>query len=589
MSARHDDLLEFYRRELAYLRTQGRDFAARHPKVARRLYLGEQESTDPHTERLIEAVAFLTARVHRDLDREFPQVAQAVLESVCPSLVRSVPSMTVAQMTLDPQQGKVSSGLRVARGTLLQALATSSEVCRFRVAWDTTLWPLEIASVQALDTRTLSLRVQALGGVDVSELELDELRLHLGGELLSTMPLHEMLLCNLEDIQIETSAGVRSLGADALHECGFDDEHDVLERPPHAHPAYGLLQEYFAFPRKFQFFDLRRLRGRLGQGSFFSIRLVFDRTSPLLQSLDATNFRLGCVPIINLFPLTSEPITLDRRRSEYLLVADRQRESSVGVHAVQALIASDPDAEQPVLIPHLYGSTLEEGPEDEDGVALAWSARHEPSLRPDIAGTDVFLSFLDRSQVRREPTEPVVYAQLLCTNRRLAEQVPPGARLLGTGLSESLRIRTLYEASAEQSAPTGSRLLTSLVSLLRLNHHSLTDPGGNLTQLQDLLMLFAGDQGREQSQVRGLRSVQAEPCTARVGRQTWRGHCQGTLVRLEFDEQAFAGGSPLLMAAVLARFLALYTTVNSFVQVEVMRQSEVWKRWPAMTGRQCLI
>ena len=30
----------------------------------------------------------------------------------------------------------------------------------------------------------------------------------------------------------------------------------MLASPCHAHPAYGLLQEYFAFPRKFQFFDL---------------------------------------------------------------------------------------------------------------------------------------------------------------------------------------------------------------------------------------------------------------------------------------------------------------------------------------------
>ena len=60
-------------------------------------------------------------------------------------------------------------------------------------------------------------------------------------------------------------------------------------------------------------------------------------------------------------------------------------------------------------------------------------------------------------------------------------------------------------------------------------------------------------------------------------------------MRLEFDEQAFAGGSPLLLGAVLARFLALYTTINSFVQLRVERQGERWKQWPAMSGRQCLI
>ena len=94
-----DDILEYYRRELSYLRAQGEDFAFRHPKVAQRLSLSGGESADPDTERLIEAFAFLSARVHRDLDRGFPQVAGALLENLCPSLTQPVPSMTVVQMS----------------------------------------------------------------------------------------------------------------------------------------------------------------------------------------------------------------------------------------------------------------------------------------------------------------------------------------------------------------------------------------------------------------------------------------------------------------------------------------------------------
>ena len=53
-----DELLEYYRRELAYLRTQSADFAARYPKVAQRLVLTGAETADPHTEHLIQSVAF---------------------------------------------------------------------------------------------------------------------------------------------------------------------------------------------------------------------------------------------------------------------------------------------------------------------------------------------------------------------------------------------------------------------------------------------------------------------------------------------------------------------------------------------------
>ena len=79
--ASDNELLDYYLRELDWLRTQGRDFARRYPKVGARLDLHGGESHDPHTERLIESVAFLAARVRRDIDSDFPQVASALLEN----------------------------------------------------------------------------------------------------------------------------------------------------------------------------------------------------------------------------------------------------------------------------------------------------------------------------------------------------------------------------------------------------------------------------------------------------------------------------------------------------------------------------
>ncbi len=43
----HNDLLQYYKRELSYLRGQGADFASRYPKVASRLALHGSESIDP--------------------------------------------------------------------------------------------------------------------------------------------------------------------------------------------------------------------------------------------------------------------------------------------------------------------------------------------------------------------------------------------------------------------------------------------------------------------------------------------------------------------------------------------------------------
>jgi len=582
-----DDILEYYRRELSYLRAQGEDFAFRHPKVAQRLALSGGESADPDTERLIEAFAFLSARVHRDLDREFPQVAGALLENLCPSLTQPVPSMTVVQMSLDATQGRVTSGLPVARGSLLQANGSDGHPCRFQVAWDTLLWPLQVSRAKLEDSRTLLLEISGEGGLDLGELEIENLRFHLSGELMSTMALHELFISGLEQVDILADGGrtLHRLGPGSFVECGFDEGQEVIPRPGHAHPAYGLLQEYFVFPRKFQFFDLRGLRGRLGRASSFSLRLVFDRAARALSSVTAETFKLGCVPIINLFALTSEPIVIDRRRHEYFLMADRQRESGTEIHSVVSVIQSGPQAQRPVVMPSVYTADASDTAQSD----LYWVSRREMSLRKDIQGTDMFLSFVDRTNVRQVPEEPVVFAELLCTNRRVAEQMPPGVRMLGVGLSGTLLIRTLYQPSPQRDPVMASRALWALVSLLRLNHRSLVDGTTGVQTLREILLLFAGDSARDQSQVRGIKRLQASAATAQLGGQTWRGICRGTQVTLEFDLDAFAGNSPLVLAGVLARFFALYTTVNSFVQVKVERNGELWKRWSALAGRQSIL
>jgi type VI secretion system protein ImpG len=583
-----DDILEYYRRELSYLRTQSADFAARYPKVAQRLALTGAESADPHTEHLIESVAFLTARVHRDLDRDFPTIAGAMLDNLCPSLTQPVPAMTVVQMTLDSSQGKVTSGMKVARGVMLSTTAASGENCRFQVAWDTTLWPLQVAATKLEDTRTLRLDVRCDLGVDIAELELDTLRLHLSGDLLTTMPLHELLLSGLERIELQAASGaLHRLSPRNLAEVGFAENEEILAKPAHAHPAYGLLQEYFAFPRKFQFFDLSGLRGLLGSGHGFSVRFVFNRSARVLSLLAADNFLLGCVPAVNLFPLTSEPIRLDRRSYEYALVPDYQRDAVTEVHSVVSVTASDPRSERPNIIPSVFAQS--DGDDDAAGGAIFWSMRREMSLRKGINGTDVFLSFVDRSDVRTTPDEPVVFAQLLCTNRMLAEQIAPGTRFFGEGVSTSTCIRTLYQPSAQRAPVMAAKALWSLVSLLRLNHRSLVDGSNGVQTLQQMLMLFAGDSARDQAQVRGIKSLIASTATARLGSEVWRGHCRGTDIILEFDADAFVGTSPLVLASVLSRFFALYTAANSFVRLSVWRSGEPWMQWPAMSGRQCLI
>jgi type VI secretion system protein ImpG len=582
----HTELLQYYKRELGYLREQGANFARRYPKVASNLALHGAESLDPHTERLIESVAFLGARVHQDLDREFPQIAAALLDNLCPSLIQPVPSMTVAEFRLDPSQGKVTAGFRIPAHTALYASAANGLQCRFRTAWETVLWPVSLTRAVLEGGASLRLTFECRPDTDFAELELERLRIHLHGDWMTTMPLYDFLVSDLVSASIQPEGeAARALPPGCWREVGYAEGENVLPQPPNAHPAYGLMQEYFSFPRKFHFFDLGNLHVDSADCRRFDVTLTFQQPPRGLGYIETDNFRLDCTPLVNLFPKTSEPIVVDHRHYEYLLVADRQREATTEVHSILSVTASDPNAERPVLVPS-FAALGHIGSDDQ---TRFWSSRREHSLRKDISGTDVFLSFVDRSNTAAVPSEPVIFANLLCTNRRLAEQVPIGARMVAEGVSKTATVKCLYEPTSQRNPPLGSETLWRLVSLLTLNHQSLVDGSTGKDQLREMLMLFASDNTRDQEQIRGIKGLQARSVTGRVGHDAWRGYCRGTEVTLAFEEEAFVGGSQLMMSAVLARFFAMYTSINSFVQLGVNRGDEVWKQWEPMSGRQLVL
>jgi len=586
---------EHYRRELSFLRTESANFAARYPKLARRVVLTDAESADPHIQHLIESVAFLTAGVHRELDRVAPAAASAILDNLCPSLAQPVPSMTVMQMALDPNEGKVTAGSRVARGTLLSTTALSGIPCRFQVGCNSTLWPLHVFDVVRDAAHSLRVEVRADMGVDMAELEVDSLRLHLAGEVLTTMSLHELLLTSLEYVDVIGEGSAHCLRADCVQEAGFDEHQLVLASPAHAHPVYSLLQEYFAFPRKFQFFDLNGLRGKLGRGGGFSLRFVFSHGASALELLRPEHVRLNCVPAVNLFPVTSEPIAYDQHHYEYLLVPNHKRDATTEVHSVVAVTLSDPGSRGSEVIPSAFADTGSDN--DTDGIRanapLSWTMRRSASLRPGIVGSDVHLGFVDRRDVRAQKTAPVIYASLLCTNRQLASQVMPNTRFYGEGMPASTDIRALYQPTEQRPPTMDSEALWALVSLLRLNHRSLVDGSTGAATLREMLGLFASDSARDAKQISGIKRLTASPGTARMpgaaGAGSWLGHCRGTDIVIEFDTDCFAGSSALMLAGVLARFFALYTTANSFVRLTVRRGEEDWMTWPPMAGRQALL
>jgi type VI secretion system protein ImpG len=606
---RREDLLGHYERELLYLRRSGEGFARAYPKVAGRLALGPEQAGDPHVERLIESFAFLTARLQLNLDREFPRFTDALLGVLYPHLTAPVPSCAIARFKVDPDKGPLTDGYRIRRGTQLHALAGEDVRCRFTTTAEVELWPvaLEATSVQAPDgyafadglvAAVLRIDLAALG-TSFENLSMRRLRVFIDSEPTVAAALYEAMTCDVVDVVYESDGGgqvragrgarVEGLGERpgetraVVEPAGLDPEDSLLPYPSNGHPAYRLLQEYFAFPQKFLSLDLAIPPGAL-KGGRGRILLGLRKPLPSRLAIRPDTLVTGCVPIVNLFARTAEPIRLDQRKTAYLVVPDALRDRITEVHQVRAVSGIRDDGERVPYVPLFSTEHAAAG----DAQDAFWFATREPSGRDDRVGTDTWISLVDMGFDPRRPAAETLLVQTLCTNRGLAEEVPAKAVLSMEDAAPIAQVQLLYKPTLPRYRGAQGETAWRLVSQMSLNHLSLASGPDALRALQEILALHALDDPASRVQVAALRALETRPTVHRVGQDAWRGFCRGLEVTLEVDERGFVGASPLVFGEVLSRFLGLYASVNSFVQLRFrsMQRGGTWRTWSRIAGSQ---
>ncbi len=595
-----DDLLYgAYLGELAYLHTAGAAFAQRHPQVARRLALEEHGSADPHVERLLESFAFLTARLQHQIDSEFPEIPAALLGVLYPHLVAPVPSCAIAEFHPDPEQSRALMGIKVANATPLFATAAGpgAATLRFRTCAPLTLWPLELgacdlqspAQYAFLDDRhdiatILRLRLDCLGQRRFAEFDPATLRFYLHGGPGVATTLYRLLLDAALGIAVlpdGAAAPSAWLPASALQPTGFADDEAALPHPGNAHQGYRLLQEYGSFPEKFRFIDLSGLHG-LGTGTGADLLILLRERPAAALRLEPGSVRLNCVPMVNLFRHVSEPVRLDHLKTEYRLVPDSRWERSTEIHSIIKVSATAArDDETKVFHPY-FSATHAIRPGE---TPAFWIARRRRSERADLAGTDLLLSFKDLAFNPTQPAAQVVFAHLLCTNRGLAAQMPPGTRLEIEEDTPVKAITCLTRPTQQQAPPTGGDTLWRLVSHLSLNHLSLDGGADGLAALKEILRLYGGpDTMVWERLLSGLVEMEVRRTVLRVGDDAWRGFCRGSEITLTVDETLLDLGTAYALGTVLSRFFGLYAAVNSFTRlVMTSRQRKgvrlSWRPW----------
>jgi type VI secretion system protein ImpG len=598
-------LLRHYNEELRHLREMGAEFAAQFPKIAHRLGIEGLEVTDPYVERLLEGFAFLAGRIQLRIDAEFPRFTHRLLEILYPQFLAPTPSMLIARLQPDLADSALAAGAVVERGTTLTAHAAGgTTACEFRTAHAVTLLPLEITQVeyfgQTADLPSavpaewrryragLRIRLRATAGLQFTDLGLDDLRLHCTGIDEIAFRLHELVCGHALGVLVMPTRRPASwcevIDAAAVDATGYDDDQALLPQTLPGFAGYRLLQEYFAFPQRFLFFDLQGIGEALRNhpGDEADVVLLFDRADPALQqAVDAASLALHCVPAINLLERRCDRITVSPELAEFHVVPDRARPLDYEVHTLTDVVGYGNDNSRGERFVPFYSAFHAESREHPAYYAvqreprLLSAAQQREGPRSGYVGTEVFVSLVDPQEAPYPAGLSQLSVRALCTNRDLPLMMPVGRAEGDLTLGRTAPVQAVHVVkgpSRPQGALRDGALAWKLINQLTLNHLSLTDTDAEqgAAGLREILRLYApaGDAAALR-QVDGVRHARTRPVVRRLPMPGPIAFGRGVEVSIEVDDLAFEGASAFLLGCVLERFIARHVSLNSFTQLRL--------------------
>ena len=619
-------LLDYYNRELVYMRELAGEFAKRHPKVAKRLGMHGIEVADPYVERLIEAFCFLSARTQLKLDAEFPRFTQRLLEVVYPNYIAPTPAIAVAQFHPSHKEGDLLRGILVPRDTTLLARAPAGEStqCKFRTTQPLSLWPIEIAEarltgippdIKGLERYVpahvrvqgaLRIRLRLTRDITFDRLAgLDTLSVHLSGDDQIASHLFELLHSAGRAVLIGPPGAMgerlHAVTDNAVSYVGMAPGESALPLVWNKFHGHNLVHEYFACPQRFYFVGLNGLApglANLGQREAEVVVLLSKSPGALASQVDAGQFALFCTPAVNLFPMRTDRMEIQTGRPEFHLVADRRRPLDYEIFSVQKLSGQVHEHSTPKDFRPLF-ATLNS---DEGNLGRYFSARRERRLTSDHArkygtrtsytGTEVFVSLVDQNEAPYPDDLRYLSVEAMVTNRDLPNLVPRNGfnDLCSPDSIPVAGVGLIRPPSAPRPPFAEGEAAWRLIRQLGFNYLSLTDldhrEGGQ--GLRDMLRLFvaAGDNAQLR-QIESLIGSRLKPVTRRLPGKGPLLFGRGVQCQLTVDEAGFSGVSPYLFGVVLEHFLARHVSVNAFTETELYAMERgLIHRWaPRMGGR----
>ncbi|HCQ8125688.1 TPA: type VI secretion system baseplate subunit TssF [Klebsiella quasipneumoniae subsp. similipneumoniae] len=553
--------LRYYDAEMRYLLEAGEAFARAHPEQAAMLNLDKAGARDPFVERLFEGFAFLMGRMRQKLDDDLPELTEGVVSLLWPHYLRTIPSMSVVEFTPDWQEMKEPMTMAKGFEVLSRPIGEKGTRCRYTTTKAIALQPLSLERAQ-LTTDTdgrsvITLRFNCSSLTDWRRVNLCHIPLYFNADAPLACAMHEAFTLNVARmwLRVPGEEDRRPLNG-YFSALGFGEDDGLWPEDGRSFRGYQLLLEYFTFREKFMFIDLRGLETVAFPAgmAWFEIDVVLAERWEHDFRFSEKQLRLHCVPAINLFPLESDPLTINSLQTEYLLRPMRVQDGHTEIYTVDSVISSSQQVYAPFSsFRHKGGMMRHDAPEYyyHTRVRRGPSGLHNTWL---IVGGEAF----DKHSV---PEDESLSLTLTGTNGQLPRRALQST-VLDTVMkttSASVAVRNLCAPTLPCYPPAQDRFHWRVLSHLGSSFLSLMD---NAEVLRGTLALYEWtDSEMNRRRLEAILDVKH-----RATERFAQGHLlRGVQIEVTLDSHGFAGrGDICLFGEMLSRFFALYTDIYLF-------------------------
>ncbi|BBW76021.1 TPA: type VI secretion system baseplate subunit TssF [Klebsiella michiganensis] len=570
-----DDLtLRYYEAEMRYLREAGKEFARAHPDRAAMLNLDKPGARDPYVERLFEGFAFLMGRLREKLDDDLPELTEGLVSLLWPHYMRTIPSLAIVEFTPDWRSLRQAETLAEGFSVLSRPIGPQKTTCQYRTTRDVPLQPLQLADAR-LHTETdgrsaIRLRFECPEKVDWSKSGLEKVALFLNAESPVSSALHLAMTRRVHAMYARhVGTGTERHKFDGwCKPMGFDDNDGLWKKADTAFSGYQLLLEYFSFRPKFMFVELRGLDtiGLTEASSWFEIDIVLSEAWSSDLPFETENFRLHCAPVINLFTLEADPLTLNPLDNEYLLRPLRLQDGHTEIYSVDNIHGAVKNGKHPYVpftsFRHRGGMMRHDAPE---------RYYHTRVKRGPSGLYDTWLILGGRSFELEQLSDKLesLSMRITGTNGQLPRKALESTlldRVVKTG-KVPVRVLNVTAPTMPLYPPANDRFHWRVMSHLGSNFLSMMD---NPEVLRGTLALY--DWTDDEMNRRRLEAIVAVKHT--LIRRFEKGFMlRGVDIEVTLNTDNFAGeGDVNLFGEMLHRFFALYADIHLFNQLTLVLQ-----------------